>query len=171
MTSDPLEIFTERLRLVAVDADLSGLQLGDPGAFFEKLGVSRPLVWPPELMDRAALEWAHGKLESEPGNPGWLFWIFILTGGGGEKDAVCGAGGFKGPPDEEGAVEIGYSVLGDYRSKGIASEASRALIAWAARSGKVRRIIGHTLPDLMASRRVLEKTGFEEETIFFDEDE
>lgn len=171
MTLDVLEIFSQRLRLVAIDCELSGLQLRNPETFFEKLGVPPPSVWPPDLMDRAALEWAHARLESNPGSHGWLFWIFILNGREGEADALCGAGGFKGPPDDTGTVEIGFSVLADYRSKGIASEAAQALIDWAARSGEVRRIIGHTLPDLIASRRVLEKTGFEEEITFFDEDE
>ena len=171
MTSDPLEIFSARLHLVAIDLGLAELQLSDPEAFFELLGVERPSVWPPELMDRAALEWAHKALEDDPESHGWLFWVFILVGRGGKKNAACGAGGFKGRPDETGTVEVGYSVLDDYRSRGIASEATEALIGWAGRNGAVRRVIGHTLPDLIASRRVLEKTGFEEEARFFDEDE
>ena len=75
MTSDLLEIHSERLRLVAVDLGLAALQLDDPETFFEALGVARPAVWPPELMDRAALKWAHAKLESDPASHGWLFWV------------------------------------------------------------------------------------------------
>ena len=134
-------------------------------------GVDPPALWPPELMDREALEWAHKALTDNPASAGWLFWVFILTGRDGGQDAACGAGGFKGPPDDTGTVEIGYSVLREFRARGIASEALEALIAWAGRSRKVKRIIGHTLPDLMASRRVMEKVGFEEEACFFDPDE
>lgn len=171
MTFKPLEISTDRLRLVAIDVALSELQLNDPRAFFDLLGLDQPAVWPPDLMDRDALVWAHKALASNPASAGWLFWVFILTGRDGRTDEACGAGGFKGPPDDTGTVEIGYSVLREFRARGIAGEALEALIAWAGRSGKVRRVIGHTLPDLMASRRVMEKAGFLEEARFFDQDE
>jgi RimJ/RimL family protein N-acetyltransferase len=167
----PLEICSERLRLIAIDLALSELQLADPGTFFDLLGVEPPAVWPPELMDREALEWAHKALESNPASKGWLFWVFILTGRDGGKDLACGAGGFKGPPDDAGTVEIGYSVLSEFRSRGLASEALEALIGWATASRKVQRVIGHTLPDLLASRRVMENAGLKEEARFFDQDE
>ena len=171
MTSDLLEIHSKRLRLVAVDLGLAVLQLDDPEAFFEALGVARPAVWPPELMDRAALKWAQAKLESEPASHGWLFWVFMVRGADGQPDEACGSGGFKGPPDDNGTVEIGYSILSEFRSKGIASEASQALIDWAVQTGGIKRVIGHTLPDLAASRRVMEKVGMKEEACFFNEED
>jgi [ribosomal protein S5]-alanine N-acetyltransferase len=35
---------------------------------------------------------------------------------------------FHGPPDRAGTVEVGYSIVPDYRGRGFASEATRTLI-------------------------------------------
>jgi RimJ/RimL family protein N-acetyltransferase len=73
---------------------------------------------------------------------------------------VIGAGGFKGPPGAEGVVEIAYGVVPDYQSKGYATEAAQALVAYAFSSGRVRVVRAHTLPEPNASTRVLAKCGF-----------
>jgi RimJ/RimL family protein N-acetyltransferase len=56
-------------------------------------------------------------------------------------------------------VEIGYSVVPSWQRRGLATEASRALIesAWG-RGAEV--VLAHTLPHLTPSIRVLEKLGF-----------
>jgi len=55
---------------------------------------------------------------------------------------------------------VGYSVLEGYQGQGYATEGVRALLAWAFRDARVRRVIAETLPDGAASRRVLAKNGF-----------
>ena len=47
---------------------------------------------------------------------------------------VVGSIGFHGPPDEQGRLEIGYSVDPRYRRQGFAREAVRAMFDWAHRS-------------------------------------
>ena len=66
--------------------------------------------------------------------------------------------GLKGPPDAEGLVEIGYSVLETHQRRGYATEAVRALIAWAKERG-AKRIAAETLPELLPSQRVMDKLG------------
>jgi RimJ/RimL family protein N-acetyltransferase len=78
----------------------------------------------------------------------------------GTSDVVVGRGGFKGPPDADAAVEIAYMVEPEHRGKGYATEAARALAAYAFESGKVRVVRAHTLPEPNASGRVLAKAGF-----------
>jgi uncharacterized damage-inducible protein DinB len=73
---------------------------------------------------------------------------------------VAGIVGFKGRPNAEGTVEIGYSVLAEYQRQGIASEAAAGLVEQAFRAGDVRRVIAETLPALTGSIRVLERNGF-----------
>jgi ribosomal-protein-alanine N-acetyltransferase len=70
-----------------------------------------------------------------------------------------GLGSFKGPP-AEGEVEIAYAILPQHQGKGYATAAARAMVEYAFRSGEVRRVIAHTLPDGAASQRVLRKAGF-----------
>lgn len=77
-----------------------------------------------------------------------------------DSDELVGKGGFKGPPSEEGVVELAYGIAPDHQGKGYATEAAEALTAFAFRSGKVRIVRAHTLPGVNASTRVLTKCGF-----------
>ena len=70
-----------------------------------------------------------------------------------------GLGSFKGPP-VAGAVEIEYAVIPDQPGKGYATAAARALVEYAFRDAAVNRVLAHTLPDGVASQRVLQKSGF-----------
>ena len=74
---------------------------------------------------------------------------------------VVGMGGFKGPPDDNGMVEIAYGIVPSYQNKGLATEAARALVRYAFASGRgIRLVRAHTLPEPNASTRVLTKCGF-----------
>jgi ribosomal-protein-alanine N-acetyltransferase len=72
---------------------------------------------------------------------------------------LVGSIGFGGRPGSDGAVEIGYSMLGSFQRRGYATEAMGALIDWAFSHPEVRRIRAHTRVDHAASIRVLEKNG------------
>lgn len=76
-------------------------------------------------------------------------------------EVVVGQGGFKGPPTEEGVVEIAYGVSPDHQGKGYATEAAAALTAFAFQCSKVRVVRAHTLREANASARVLTKCGFQ----------
>ena len=73
---------------------------------------------------------------------------------------VIGAGGFKGRPGEDGAVEIAYGIVPDYQGRGYATEVAAALVEFALKSGQVRVARAHTLAEKNASTRVLAKCGF-----------
>jgi RimJ/RimL family protein N-acetyltransferase len=75
--------------------------------------------------------------------------------------SVIGSAGFKGPPDEQGMVEIAYGIAPSFQGRGCATEAAAAAIAFAIASGRVRIIRAHTLPAANASTRVLAKCGFQ----------
>ena len=77
-----------------------------------------------------------------------------------QSRVLVGKCGFKGPPDEEGVVEIAYGMHKEHEGKGYATEAARALVNYGFASGKVRRVVAHTLPEVNASGRVLAKCGF-----------
>lgn len=72
---------------------------------------------------------------------------------------LIGVDGFKGAPNENGDVEIGYSILEEYQRQGFGSEAVAALTDWASAQG-VQNVIAETLPELISSIRVHEKNGF-----------
>jgi RimJ/RimL family protein N-acetyltransferase len=76
------------------------------------------------------------------------------------SQTVIGMGGYKGPPDAAGMVEIAYGIVPSHRNKGYATEAARALVAYAFNTGRVSIVRAHTLPEPNASTRVLAKCGF-----------
>ena len=73
---------------------------------------------------------------------------------------IIGMSSFTGPPSADAVVEIAYGIAPAYRSRGFASAAAQALIAYAFASGQVRTIRAHTLPEHSASTSVLLKCGF-----------
>jgi len=79
-----------------------------------------------------------------------------------ESGLVIGAVGFKGPPDEDGMVEIAYGIVPGYQRRGYATEAAEAGVAFAFDSGNVRQVRAHTLPTPNASTRVLAKCRFKQ---------
>jgi RimJ/RimL family protein N-acetyltransferase len=81
---------------------------------------------------------------------------FFVTG---DPPELVGWGGFKGPP-QEGVVELGYEVAATRQGRGLASAATRAMVAEAFADEGVSAVIAHTQPERNASNRVLEKAGF-----------
>ena len=72
-------------------------------------------------------------------------------------DAVGGIG-FIHPP-EQGEVEVGYGLAESARGRGLATEALRAVAAWAKEHG-VTLLVAMTALDNLPSQRVLERAGF-----------
>ena len=150
-------IHTARMTLVAatlehVEAELAG-RLGG------LLGVEVPAGWPPGEYDRDAQDFFRERLREEgPAAVGWYGWYALLPGS--EGDALVGAGGYLGPPDAEGTVEIGYSILPEWEGRGLASELAAALADRALALPSVARVIAHTDAGNAGSRAVLERGGF-----------
>ena len=82
----------------------------------------------------------------------WGAWYVIRK----EDDIVLGDIGFKGRPNENHTVEIGYGFIEKYWNKGYATESVDELIKWAFQTGEVETVIAETLLDNDSSIRVLE---------------
>ena len=149
---------TGRLELVRATPERLRADLTGPAALAVVLAALVPDNWPPDLYDRAATEWALRYAEEHPAQLQWgMYYVIDPSAPGGP--AVAGVVGFKGAP-EDGAVEVGYSILSQFRRRGYATEAVGALIELAFAHADVDRVAAQTLPDLPASRGVLEKIGF-----------
>lgn len=108
--------------------------------------------------DRAQVSpvWLERALAASEPDP-WIHGFTVLLRDGGIE---IGSAGFKGPPDEDGMVEIAYGIAPEHQSRGYATEAAEALTAFALRAAGVKVVRAHTLPVKNASSRVLEKCGF-----------
>lgn len=159
-SSERLEVRTGRLRLVALDRNLARLETEDTPAFFAALGASVESAWPPVAIDAPDLAERLELLSRRPHEAGWGGWIILMGWAPGGLDRAVGVGGFYGPPDAKGEIEIGYAMMASFREQGLATEAVEGLLSWALKDKRVKTVKAHTLAHLLASQRVLEKTGF-----------
>ena len=110
----------------AVDAEDAGGE-----ALAAMLGVAPPFSWPPEFNDAATRAWMRRMLTEPGAEPGYGNW-YIVAGG-----RLVGNGGYKGPPDAAGEVEIGYSIIPEEHRRGYASGAVNLLVQRAFRDPRV----------------------------------
>jgi ribosomal-protein-alanine N-acetyltransferase len=75
---------------------------------------------------------------------------------------VVGSAGFLGSPTSKRTVELGYGVHSEHRNRGYATEAARALVAWALAQDGVVRVTARCRPANVASIGVLGKAGLEQ---------
>jgi ribosomal-protein-alanine N-acetyltransferase len=73
---------------------------------------------------------------------------------------VLGTCGFKGPPGQDGAVEIAYFTFPGREGKGIGTAMALALSRLASREPGVRLLRAHTLPEPNASGKILTRVGY-----------
>lgn len=114
-----------------------------------------PADWPPEHHDIDTLTFWRDALR-QPGAHGWWLHYVLLTGSG--RPTLVRSVGYKGPP-VGGAVEIGYSIVGSWRRRGLATEACEALIESAWQRG-AEVVVAHTIDGQEPSIGVLSKLGF-----------
>jgi ribosomal-protein-alanine N-acetyltransferase len=77
-----------------------------------------------------------------------------------DASVPVGSCGFKHPPDDDGVVEIAYSVNPEYQGRGLATEMATRLTTFAFEDPRVQVVIAHTLPGPGPSPRVLARSGF-----------
>jgi ribosomal-protein-alanine N-acetyltransferase len=74
---------------------------------------------------------------------------------------VVGGIGFAGPPGAAGEVELGYGIVPSRQGRGYATEAVAAMVAGARAAPVVAAGVPPPATGNAASRRVLEKAGFQ----------
>jgi len=149
------ELLTSRLALVPITFEIADATLRDRSELESLLGLKVSQDWPnPEFRD--ALEFVRGDARRDPGYSAWTRLIVHSF-----DKIVIGDAGFKSKPDSSGSVEIGYGVVRDYRNRGIAFEASAALIEWAFGTQGVKRVVAECYETNEPSIRVLHKLGME----------
>lgn len=151
-------IRTGRLDLVPADLEMLESDLSNREVLAKKLDAFIPELWPPDMLSAEVLrEFIRMRKSGE--DPLFTFWYWILTEPG-IKRVLIGSGGISSLPVKKDGVILGYSVLQEYCGRGYATEAVQGIIPVVFSLPEIRRILATTFPDLLASIRVLEKTGF-----------
>ena len=109
----------------------------------------------PELRE-AYQQMLEGCLEHPCQREWYAIWNIELND---ESKAVVGNLSFKGI-GTDGIIEIGYGINSEYECQGFMTEAVSAVVRWANAKEGVKLIEAETEESNVASRRVLEKSGF-----------
>src|SRR4029453_7921348 len=158
-----MQIRTPRLILYAATLEHVRTELDDPGRLPVLLDAEVSTAWPSGEYDRDAMEFFRARLEAGGAEAeGWYSWYAVREGDAEGPRALVGAGGYFGPPDPSGVVEIGFSVLPEWQRRGYASEIVEALVARALAKPAIKQVIAHTPPSNVASVAVLMRCGFQQ---------
>lgn len=105
---------------------------------------------------KKAYEEMIAEMRKLPGREEWgAEWRIALADG-----TTVGGIGFKGPPDKDGLVEVGYGIDEAHQRKGYATEAVKGVVQWALEQSGVKCVTAQTEPDNEISQRVLLNCGF-----------
>ena len=154
MNNEPKEQIIETVNLHLIPCRLEHVEaiMRDKKELAEMLHVTVPDDW---LTFPESMQYVYEHLKADPSALNWGFRLFVHA-----RDRVLiGEGGFKGRPDAEGVVEIGYALVPEYRGRGLAVEAARGLASYAFSHMEVKIVQAHTLKDGTASINVLKKLG------------
>jgi [ribosomal protein S5]-alanine N-acetyltransferase len=140
------------IRLVRPDLRLLDAALAGDDSLARALGHDVVTGW---VTFTQALRSARDALAAAPTGSAWGTRFFVTD----DPPELVGWGGFKGPP-RDGVVELGYEIAEVRRGRGLATAATRAMVAEAFAEERVSAVIAHTLAEPNPSNRVLEKVGF-----------
>jgi ribosomal-protein-alanine N-acetyltransferase len=153
---------TKRLRIFPLSVHHLRVYLQAQDKFENMLGLSRfgRVVVPAirDLVEKTTIP----KIEATPAHQKVFqtFWLVVEK----STNTVVAELGFKGIPDAEGLVEIGYGTMPLQQGRGIMTEAVGGMLLWAARRTDVKGIIAETDKNNAASIRILQKNNFTQYT-------
>jgi RimJ/RimL family protein N-acetyltransferase len=158
MAMDTLQ--TERLQLVPITLPMVEAVFARDRAGAEALAQAfLPDAWPgPALVERA-FSADIDAIRNDPERRLWGDRLMIRTERG--QRWVVGSVIFHGRPDD-GIAEVGYGVERDSQGQGLATEATRASVAWALEQPYIVAVQATTFQWHAASRRVIEKIGMKQ---------
>jgi RimJ/RimL family protein N-acetyltransferase len=146
---------SKRLKLINCDEKILKLILEGDEYLSKGLNLIIPKKW--TEFGESIFNYSLEKIKNNPDSGIWWTYIPVLI----ESNTLIGSCGFKGEPNNEGVVEIGYEVAEEFRNEGFATEIANLLIRIAFNDKKVAVIQAHTLAEKNASVRVLKKCNFE----------
>ncbi|RII11680.1 anhydro-N-acetylmuramic acid kinase [Streptomyces sp. YIM 130001] len=140
---------TARMTLTEIDpTQATALSVGGPGGFDWITGG-------PVEGTRAGAGFLAKAASEGRYRAGWGMYVLVRDADG----LALGAMGFHGAP-ADGRVEVGYDLVPAARGDGYATEALRALSAWALADPAVTTVVARSEPSNTASRAVLARAGF-----------
>ncbi len=149
------EFKTERLEMHTLTADMMEAVLKGGQELKRIVPFDTGAEWPLEVY-KNLFPYKIERFRKVPSENEWEGLIVDKT-----NNRIVGDMGFKGGPNEEGVIDLGYSIIPSSRGKGFATEMGKAMVAWGLTQPGVKKVMASCDPDNAPSIRVLEKIGFE----------
>lgn len=150
------ELVTPRLRLFPLTMEQLQLALCDQELLEAELELPIVTDMAYKTIYQAMQAKVQKMMKADPATHHWYtYWLIVLR----INPAGVGLIGFKGAPNKQGEVEIGYGIAPEYERQGYMTEAAQALVAWGLVQPECQCVRAITLKSNTASRRVLEKIG------------
>jgi ribosomal-protein-alanine N-acetyltransferase len=164
----PLPIVTPRLALTTFTLRAMRATLG---ADLATVAAEIDAEVPADLRERLGelFEMRSIQVLTDPASLAWLARALVMIDPETGRRRMVGSVGFHAPPSGEPPhVEIGYHVEPDFRRQGLATEAVRAMLDWAAGQG-INRFRATVAPTNAASLATTAQFGFEQVGVHWDE--
>lgn len=150
-----MELKTKRLRIIPLTPSHFAMLLEAPAKMESALNLntSGKILEGHEL---EAMNWLYSMALSYPEQHLWFTnWQIVLD----SENLSIGSSCFKGGPNDNGEIELGYGINDNFRNQGFMTEAAEALCQWALKQQGVNAVIAETDKDNPASQCVCMKTG------------
>jgi ribosomal-protein-alanine N-acetyltransferase len=153
-------IKTERLKLVPLD--MESISPDDHQKIEQRLGLQLASMILGEQIDReikaamrASLEDVIRSKKQEQWYADWQSVLIILK----EENVIIGGFCFQRHPDEDGTVQIGYTIRPEYQRQGYMTEALKGGIAWIFQRRDISAVLAETTKSNVPSHKVLQNVG------------
>lgn len=169
MATDPDPVVSERLTMPLLTASrLERLLSGDSESVASEIGAPIPDWWRPDVA--RLMQYRLKQIGEVPASEPWLLRPIVLRDGA-QGPEVIGYLNFHGLPDDRGFAEVGYALHPEYRGRGYAIEAVRAMFDWAARVHGIHRFRASISPGNERSENLVHKLGLAHVGAHWDDDD
>lgn len=152
-----MPIHTNRLILIPFTLEITKTLMAGDTSILQKLGLQLTPYWPDqEAIDTFPKIIQNLEKVAEP--TGFESYMVVHR----HSMTVIGDAGFKGLPNADGEVDLGYAIITQAQKNGYGFEVARGLVNWAFQQPNVQAITARCLLDNVPSARVLEKLGMQE---------
>ncbi|WP_157262233.1 GNAT family N-acetyltransferase [Pedobacter sp. PACM 27299] len=155
MTMKSKKITTQRLYLLPFTLQMAREIMDGQFTSLFALGIKPGAGWPDEAL-LECLPRIIANLEKVPEPSGFESWMIIDK----SSKSLIGDAGFKGLPNADGIVDLGYAIVAAERRKGYAAEAAEGLIKWAFKQPEVKMITALCEHVNEGSTKTLTNLGF-----------
>lgn len=147
-------IETERLVLTPCTLEIAAIAPVDLAAASRLLGAHMDEEWMTLSLATYLPDYVE-RLRLHPNHQCWGIWLVVLK----SAHVMIGDMGYKGPPNHNGEVDLGYRILSPYRRQGYAYEGVSALLDWTLAQSGVAAVTATCMPENVASSSLLGKLG------------